>query len=377
MALSLNGTTGISGINGSAGTPALQGGDADTGIFFGTDTASLSTAGTSRLSIGSTGDINIDSGGIYYNATDNQLGVGLSSNISSKVHVEDGWYQVGSSTNTTSTNFLIKSYGYRLNSSLYGTCSIRSAYTNSTNTADLRFFTADPTEAQRMMISTTGSVGIGADPPTKGSFFGGTQKVLHVGGSSVPELRLESNASSGKGDLSIFASNSGANSHIYSKGTNGAVNFNTTNASGTTKYDVFRVLGRGIAMGSPSQGLAPSNGSVLFTGYHSGAFRLGFDWFNLNGSAWHTASLFFFYGSVQGGLTGNTHGMIHIRLTGLSSWAVNTSTVIHGAAITITGANGSSNHLDIDFSFTTGMRGPVSFWLQAPNGNIPEITFTA
>ena len=201
MALSLNGTTGISGINGSAGTPALQGGDADTGIFFGTDTASLSTAGTSRLSIGSTGDINIDSGGIYYNATDNQLGVGLSSNISSKVHVEDGWYQVGSSTNTTSTNFLIKSYGYRLNSSLYGTCSIRSAYTNSTNTADLRFFTADPTEAQRMMISPTGSVGIGADPPTKGSFFGGTQKVLHVGGSSVPELRLESNASSGKGDL--------------------------------------------------------------------------------------------------------------------------------------------------------------------------------
>ena len=138
MALSLNGTTGISGINGSAGTPALQGGDADTGTFFGTDTASLSTAGTSRLSIGSTGDINIDSGGIYYNATDNQLGVGLSSNISSKVHVEDGWYQVGSSTNTTSTNFLIKSYGYRLNSSLYGTCSIRSAYTNSTNTADLR-----------------------------------------------------------------------------------------------------------------------------------------------------------------------------------------------------------------------------------------------
>ena len=325
-------------------------------LIFGTGTSS-----TERMRIDSSGNI----------------GIGLSSNISSKVHVENGWYQVGQSTNTTQTNFLIKSYGYRLNSSLYGTCSIRSNYTNTTNTADLRFFTADPTEAQRMMISTTGSVGIGVDPPTKGSYFGGTQKVLHVGGSSVPELRLESNASAGKGDLSIFASNSGANSHVYSRGTNGAVNFSTTNSTGTRKDEVFRVLGRGIAMGSASQGLAPSNGSVMFTGYHSGSFRLGFDWFNLNGSAWHTGSLFFFYGSVEGGLTGNTHGMIHIRITGLTAWGVNTSTVIQGGAITITGANGSSNHLDIDFTFNSGMRGPVSFWLQSPNGSIPEITFTA
>ena len=59
MALSLNGTTGISGINGSAGTPALQGGDADTGIFFGTDTASIATAGANRLHVTSTGLIGV------------------------------------------------------------------------------------------------------------------------------------------------------------------------------------------------------------------------------------------------------------------------------------------------------------------------------
>lgn len=57
MALSLNGTTGISGINGSAGTPALQGGDADTGIFFGTDTASIATAGTRRIHVDSSGAV--------------------------------------------------------------------------------------------------------------------------------------------------------------------------------------------------------------------------------------------------------------------------------------------------------------------------------
>lgn len=59
MALSLNGSTGISGINGSAGTPALQGGDADTGIFFGTDTASIATAGSERLLVNASGNIYI------------------------------------------------------------------------------------------------------------------------------------------------------------------------------------------------------------------------------------------------------------------------------------------------------------------------------
>jgi len=60
MALTLNGTTGISGIAGSAGTPALQGNnDANTGYFFATDTLGLSTAGTERLKVTSAGLISI------------------------------------------------------------------------------------------------------------------------------------------------------------------------------------------------------------------------------------------------------------------------------------------------------------------------------
>ena len=59
MPISINGSTGISGVNGSAGTPALQGGDADTGIFFGTDTASIATAGSQRLIVTSAGNIGI------------------------------------------------------------------------------------------------------------------------------------------------------------------------------------------------------------------------------------------------------------------------------------------------------------------------------
>ena len=52
MALTLNGSTGISGIAGSAGTPALQGNnDANTGYFFAADTLGLSTAGSERLKV--------------------------------------------------------------------------------------------------------------------------------------------------------------------------------------------------------------------------------------------------------------------------------------------------------------------------------------
>ena len=62
MSVVINGDTGISGVNGSAATPAIQGGDADTGIFFGTDTASISTGGLSRLVVDSDGTLRIATG---------------------------------------------------------------------------------------------------------------------------------------------------------------------------------------------------------------------------------------------------------------------------------------------------------------------------
>ena len=57
MALVLNGTTGISGINGSASAPALQGADSNTGISFGTDIVNINTGGTTRAYFDSSGDI--------------------------------------------------------------------------------------------------------------------------------------------------------------------------------------------------------------------------------------------------------------------------------------------------------------------------------
>ena len=61
MALTLNGSTGLSGIVGSAGTPALQGSDTNTGYFFGTDILGFSTGGSERLRIDSNGNLSIHS----------------------------------------------------------------------------------------------------------------------------------------------------------------------------------------------------------------------------------------------------------------------------------------------------------------------------
>jgi len=55
MAISINGTTGISGVDGSANTPALQGSDTNTGISFGTDEVAINTGGTQRAVVDSSG----------------------------------------------------------------------------------------------------------------------------------------------------------------------------------------------------------------------------------------------------------------------------------------------------------------------------------
>jgi len=55
MAIEINGDTGISGVNGSATTPAIQGTDTNTGLTFGTDTVGVVTGGTTRATVDSSG----------------------------------------------------------------------------------------------------------------------------------------------------------------------------------------------------------------------------------------------------------------------------------------------------------------------------------
>ena len=58
MTITINGSTGVAGINGSAGTPSVQGTDTNTGLFYpASDTVAVSTNGTERLRIDSSGNL--------------------------------------------------------------------------------------------------------------------------------------------------------------------------------------------------------------------------------------------------------------------------------------------------------------------------------
>ena len=55
MPITISGSSGISGVDGSAATPALQGSDSNTGISFGTDEVNINTDGTTRATVDSSG----------------------------------------------------------------------------------------------------------------------------------------------------------------------------------------------------------------------------------------------------------------------------------------------------------------------------------
>ncbi len=87
MALSINGTTGISGVDGSASAPALQGTDSNTGINFASDTVNINTGGTTRATVDSNGRL-----GIGTTSPAQKLDVTSSNNIA---YALDGWALAG------------------------------------------------------------------------------------------------------------------------------------------------------------------------------------------------------------------------------------------------------------------------------------------
>ena len=59
MAITINGTTGVAGVDGSASTPALQGLDTNTGVSFGTDIVNINTGGSTKATVDASGRVGI------------------------------------------------------------------------------------------------------------------------------------------------------------------------------------------------------------------------------------------------------------------------------------------------------------------------------
>jgi len=91
MALNINGTTGISGVDGSASAPAVTGTDSNTGINFGSDTVNINTGGSTRATIDSSGRLllgttteGVDTGNDLTIANSGDCGITIRSGTSSK-----------------------------------------------------------------------------------------------------------------------------------------------------------------------------------------------------------------------------------------------------------------------------------------------------
>ena len=54
MTITIDGTTGIASVDGSAGSPSVRGADANSGIFYSSDAIKFSTGGTERLAMTTT-----------------------------------------------------------------------------------------------------------------------------------------------------------------------------------------------------------------------------------------------------------------------------------------------------------------------------------
>ncbi len=59
MPLTLSGTNGVSGVDGSASTPANRGSDTNTGVVYGTDTVQIATGGTTAVTVDSSQNVGI------------------------------------------------------------------------------------------------------------------------------------------------------------------------------------------------------------------------------------------------------------------------------------------------------------------------------
>jgi len=77
MSLILDGTNGLSDVDGSAATPAIRGTDANTGIFFGTDIIGFSEGGVEAMRINASGNLQTLATIGVGNATPSTSGAGV------------------------------------------------------------------------------------------------------------------------------------------------------------------------------------------------------------------------------------------------------------------------------------------------------------
>ncbi len=171
MPVTINGTTGIAGVDGSASTPAVQGSDTNTGEFFpAADTIAWTTGGSERMRVDSSGNV-----GIGTNSPGYKLDVQGSSSGAFSVNIQNtnsGSSAQSRATFTSTSNTLI--VGSSNDPNLGG-----GGFLYNGSVVPLTFFT---NATERMRIDSSGNVGINSTNPTQYDTSGG--RILNIRGTA-------------------------------------------------------------------------------------------------------------------------------------------------------------------------------------------------
>jgi hypothetical protein len=176
MSLILDGTLGLSDVDGTAATPAIRGTDSNTGVFFATDIVGLATGGTERMRIDSSGNVGI---GTSSPATKAEIsGSAAASNLALRI------------TNTATDGYSTLQMGDG-NAGVYRNGSAQSGYAGASSlnlitvgAHNIGFSTGN---TLRAIIDSSGNVGIGTSSPSS---------TLHVSASAA-SARIASTGANG------------------------------------------------------------------------------------------------------------------------------------------------------------------------------------
>jgi hypothetical protein len=124
MPITINGTTGIAGVDGSAGTPSVQGTDTNTGMFFpAADTIAFAEGGVEVMRLDSSANLQFNSGygsvataygcraWVNFNGT-GTVAIRASGNVSSITDDGTGRYRVNFTTAMPDVNYAASVTGY-------------------------------------------------------------------------------------------------------------------------------------------------------------------------------------------------------------------------------------------------------------------------
>jgi hypothetical protein len=164
MSIILDGTNGISDVDGSASTPAIRGTDTNTGVFFpAADTIAFAEGGTEAMRIDSSGNV-----GIGTSSPTQRLDV-VAAN--SQIHFGAATTGGGYLMSTADGQFRI-SGGAVYNGSNWIAKATTASIIGDDATGDIKFFTNTSltsgnsfTPTERMRIDSSGNVGIGTASP--------------------------------------------------------------------------------------------------------------------------------------------------------------------------------------------------------------------